>query len=339
MFRFFARKLGKVRFYSGLIRYRERMEVPLPDHIEVEPTTRCNATCGTCSRNVLTPEALKNDMTLEKIQRIVDQFPDLRSIRLVGLGEPFLNPEIDPILRFLKSRNLKVWLITNGSLLRDQWVRDLIHDCVYDVGVSIDSTDEEEFSRLRPMGKIGLKQVLDGLRLLISERDEGRSNIIVGVNNTVTHENYTKLKDIGGLCIDLGVDYLAISFVESWLIRGDVGYEAARRQVLASMEYLPRIRRHIWLTQFRLALRGIVVGYKIPRPRIGRCHWPYRSTHITAEGLVTPCCTRTQPQHGIFNILEDGDFSSYWNGPACKRLRRIHMDRDKEDAMCGNCPM
>jgi|GEM_PF-1712276 len=339
MFRFTARKLGKVRFYAGLTRFRAGMDVPLPDHIEVEPTTRCNATCGTCSRNVLNPEALKNDITLEDIRRIVDQFPNLRSIRLLGLGEPFLNPEIASILKFLKSRNLKVWLITNGSMMNQKWVRDLLHDCVYDVGVSIDSADEEEFARLRPMGRIGLSHILDGVRELIMERAQGRSNIIVGVNATVTQHNDGALPGIGSLCIDLGVDYLAIGFVENWLIRGDAGHEAARKQIAEAMEYLPRIRWKIRWTRLRLAMRGIVVGYKIPRSRLGKCHWPYRSTHITAEGLVTPCCTRTQPQHGTFNILEDGDFSGYWNGPAYKRLRRAHMDRDCSNAMCGSCPL
>jgi MoaA/NifB/PqqE/SkfB family radical SAM enzyme len=340
MIRNLQRKLGKLSFYAGMMRYKSALNAPMPTHIEVEPTTRCNATCGTCSRGSLAREDMKNDLLPSTLLKILASFPDLKSIRLVGLGETFLNPDIEKILQQLNDRSVKVWTITNGSQLRNPKIRQLIHDFIYEVGISIDSTDSAEFARLRPMGKIGLSEVTDGIRTLVSERNNGSSNVIIGINNTVTHENYSNLPELGALCLDLRVDYLAISFVENWLMKGDPGQQEAAERIRESMQFLPTIRRAIIKQQIRLGLRGIIVGYKVPWRRVGKCHWPFRSAHITAEGNVTPCCTRTQPNHGIFNILShDGDFAKNWNGPAYQELRQAHINGDTLNLMCGDCPL
>lgn len=338
MIRSLQRKLRKIQLFAGMLRYKENVIAPLPDYIEVEPTTRCNATCGTCSRSNLSRDDMKNDLLPSTMNRILESLPDLKSIRLVGLGEIFLNPAIEQILHQLKERNIKVWIITNGSMLRQKKIRDLIHDYIYEVGISIDSTDPDEFSRLRPMGKVGLAEVIEGARMLVAERNSGRSNVIIGINNTITNENYKNLHELGSLCINLGVDYLAISFIENWLMRGDAGHSDASEKLRNAMHHLPAIKQTIIKEQIRLGLRGIIVGYKIPRRRIGACQWPYRSAHITAEGNVTPCCTRTQPGHGMFNINTE-NFADHWNGPQYQTLRKAHMRKDTLNPICGDCPL
>jgi molybdenum cofactor biosynthesis enzyme MoaA len=52
-------------------------------------------------------------------------------------------------------------------MLLDEHVRNLIHDYIDDVAISIDSTKPEEFARLRPMGKTGLPEILNGIELLV----------------------------------------------------------------------------------------------------------------------------------------------------------------------------
>lgn len=338
MLRSICRKIRKVFFFWGIFRSRPSLVAPLPTHIEVEPTTRCNATCGTCSRNYLAQENMKTDISLQAFSEILDAIPTLKSIRLLGLGEVFLHPQIDELLAELKKRSIKVWIITNGSMLQDEKIRNLIHDHVYDLGISVDSTDEAEFARLRPMGKIGLADVIDGARQLIEERKNGRSDVIIGLCGTITHENAHDLPSLGSLCIDLAVDYLSMGFIENWLMKGDVGHQETSDRIHAEMNHLPAIHKLLKRQRWLLALNGIVMGFKIPRRRLGKCHWPYRSVHITAEGNVTPCCTRTQPNHGLFNMSE-GSFATNWNGAAYQDLRRAHMNKDYLNRICGDCPI
>lgn len=340
MLRALRRRARKAIFFTNLTRHTRALTVPLPTHIQVEPTTRCNATCGSCSRGSLPTSELKNDLDPEALQRILDAFPGLRSIRLLGLGEPFLTPGFDRILAILKERGVKVWLISNGSFFDQSRVRDLVHDYVFDVGVSIDSADPDEFRELRPMGAVGLEEVLEGTRQLIAERDAGRSDALVGFNAAISHTNCEGLDAIGDLCIDLGVDYLSVAAVENWLIQGDAGYEPSAEFVGESMRHARTIGKHVAALRRRLLMRGIILGYKTPTPRLGRCHWPFNSVHVSPNGTVTPCCIRTQAHtHGIFNMFTDGPFEQHWNGEAYQALRRAHLERDASNVMCGTCPM
>jgi MoaA/NifB/PqqE/SkfB family radical SAM enzyme len=339
LIRSIPRKVEKVVHFFRLTRYNPSLTVPLPTHIEVEATKRCNATCGTCTRSHLNQKDMKNDLNPDTMAKILSTLPGLTSLRLAGLGEIFLNPQIENILQQLKARSIRVWIITNGSLLLDEKVRNLIHDYVDDVAVSVDSTDPAEFARLRPMGKIGLAEVTQGIKLLIDERNAGRSNTTIGISTTVTHENYLDLPAIGSMSVDLGIDYVAIAFVENWMMQGDPGYSITSDSVNESMKFLPQIRTAIRQQQLRLALHCIPVGCKIPRRRVGKCYWPYRSIHITAEGLASPCCTRIRPNHALFNFLETENFEAEWNGAAYQELRLAHMRKDTLNPMCGTCPL
>jgi MoaA/NifB/PqqE/SkfB family radical SAM enzyme len=340
MLRTLQRRVRKAVFFTGLTRYRRSLTAPLPTHIQVEPTTRCNATCGSCSRGSLPTSELKNDLTPEALERILGTFPGLKSIRLLGLGEPFLTPGFETILRMLKERAVKVWLISNGSFFDAQRTRDLVHDYVFDVGVSIDSADPDEFRALRPMGAVGLDEVLAGTRTLIAERNAGRSDALIGFNAAISHTNCEGLNAIGDLCIDLGVDYLSVAAVENWLIDGDAGFESSAAFVAESMDHAKTIGRHVSALRRRLLLHGILLGYKTPKSRLGRCHWPFNSVHVSPHGIVTPCCIRTQAhRHGMFNMFTDGPFEAAWNGEAYQALRRAHLERDASNVMCGKCPM
>jgi MoaA/NifB/PqqE/SkfB family radical SAM enzyme len=340
LFRALQRRIGKAVFFTRVTRYPRDLEVSFPTHIEVEPTTRCNATCGTCSRTSLARSELRQDLQPGALEKILVTFPELKSIRLLGLGEPFLNPDFEAILKMLKDRGILTWLISNGSLLDSGHIRDLIHEYVFDIGVSIDSADPEEFQRLRPMGRVGLEEVLAGIRKLIGERRAGRSNVIIGVSATISHTNYGGLDAIGDLCVDLGVDYLSVVAVENWLIAGDVGYESSAKFVAESVKHAALIRRQVAALRRRMLLHGILLGYKTPEKRLGRCHWPFSSIHVTVDGTVTPCCIRTQAEtHGLFNLFSDEPFEVFWNGEAYKDLRRAHRSKDVSNRLCGNCPM
>lgn len=340
MLRSMVRQLRKAAFFARLDRYERALEVGLPTHIQVEPTTRCNATCGWCSRSTLAKHQLRNDLTPEVLTRILETFPDLRSIRLLGLGELFLNGHVATLLGMLKERGIRVWAFSNGAFLADRRVRNLIHDHLFDLTVSIDSADPEEFARLRPMGRVGLPEVVAGMRQLIEERDAGRSNLLVGVNCTISHTTYRVLDGVGDLCIDLGVDYLAVATVENWLVDGDPGYQPATDFVADMMKHKRIIEKQVAALRRRLLLRGILTGYKTPEKRLGRCHWPFNSVHVATDGTVTPCCIRTRAEtHGLFNLLSDKPFEAHWNGETYRELRRAHLARDTANRMCGSCPM
>src|SRR5215469_17308276 len=79
----------------------------LPRSLYLETTNRCDSKCQTCIRTFTTLEP-PADLTLERVEKIVDQFPGLDRVVLHGIGEPLLNAEIFDIIAYLKKRVLAV---------------------------------------------------------------------------------------------------------------------------------------------------------------------------------------------------------------------------------------
>ncbi len=97
-------------------------------------------------------------MSLAQIVDVLDKFPRLKEVILIGAGEPLLHPEWDQIVKLLSDRGLSLQFSTNGTLLTEEKVRKLPPET--NVYVSFDTLDSEKYRLLRG-GDI--KQVYDNL--------------------------------------------------------------------------------------------------------------------------------------------------------------------------------
>ncbi len=64
-------------------------------------------------------------LSLEKLKFIMKQFPYLRKISLVGVGEPLLNPELFEIIRWAKKERILIGFATNGMLLTKKNIENI----------------------------------------------------------------------------------------------------------------------------------------------------------------------------------------------------------------------
>ncbi len=66
----------------------------------------------------------------------------VRKINIAG-GEPMLYPHLDELCRLLKSMGFIVSIVSNGSLMTEEWISKVsgVVDCI---GISIDSPDEDD---------------------------------------------------------------------------------------------------------------------------------------------------------------------------------------------------
>ena len=67
--------------------------------LHVEPSTRCNAWCGSCARNKsgygLTDFVIE-DLKVERLKEVIDQLPNLETVQFCGnLGDPCASKIID----------------------------------------------------------------------------------------------------------------------------------------------------------------------------------------------------------------------------------------------------
>ncbi|KLU62820.1 coenzyme PQQ synthesis protein E [Peptococcaceae bacterium CEB3] len=87
--------------------------------------------------------------TIESILEIMKNDPNLKCVHLGGFGEPLSHPHIFSFIESLKKLNLQVELISNGSLLNDQRIDELIRLGLDKLFISLDGPDETEYNDIR----------------------------------------------------------------------------------------------------------------------------------------------------------------------------------------------
>lgn len=101
------------------------LSLPKVIDLELELTTLCNAHCQLCYRNYTAYKEHYPDNKVRPLEEVIAQietFPDLEWIRLVGtISEPTLYKPFHDLCRYIKSRNIKIEICTNGDTNNLQW--------------------------------------------------------------------------------------------------------------------------------------------------------------------------------------------------------------------------
>ena len=113
--------------------------------LQIEPTTRCNYTCGFCCGRHMP----QKDTSFDTIRAAFESLPYLRHVEIQGEGEPLLHPRFLEMVRLARGRDVEVSFITNGSLLAPGLVEELLDADVAKISVSIESADPEQFRSIR----------------------------------------------------------------------------------------------------------------------------------------------------------------------------------------------
>jgi radical SAM protein with 4Fe4S-binding SPASM domain len=123
------------------------MNKSLFDKVHIEITNICNLQCSFCPKVLRT----KKIMDLELFSKIVREVAPLtQQIALHLMGDPMLHPKLKDFLNICGSNNLKVFLVTNGTLLKEKHLLTLLHPTIRQVNFSLhsfsDNFPEKDFS-------------------------------------------------------------------------------------------------------------------------------------------------------------------------------------------------
>jgi MoaA/NifB/PqqE/SkfB family radical SAM enzyme len=168
--------------------------------LQVEPTTRCNFTCGFCVGRHLD----QSDMTLETFRRALEQLPDLERLEIHGEGEPLMHPDFFEMARMARDRGIKVSTITNGSMFSPERINRILEIGLETIFVSIESPRADDFEEIRG-GR--LPKVVKGIRALLAARAaRQQANPTVGFAVTVLKRTQGLELEIARLYAELGMD-------------------------------------------------------------------------------------------------------------------------------------
>ena len=162
---------------------------------------RCNSRCITC--DYWRHGAI--DMSLDGVRRLLPDLVRLNTrVALISGGEPLLNPEWPQIAELLRSRGLKLWLLTSGlSLAKHAFRAATLFDAIT---VSLDGTDPATYAAIR--GLDAFEKVCAGIRAV------ARTSTPVSLRVTVQRANYRQLPQFVLLARELGAQQLSFLAVD-----------------------------------------------------------------------------------------------------------------------------
>lgn len=160
--------------------------------VDWEITKDCNLECAHC---ITSSPIVQNQSSLGEKIRVINSLCDngLQEVSITG-GEPLSLPHIKELLRYLKQKNIRTNLLTNGTLLTKNLVLEL-KDLVSEIGVSIDGVDEESNDYIRGEGTFG--KIMKSIELLKSYDIKFSLYFTIHKKNKDIEEMINFSKDIG----------------------------------------------------------------------------------------------------------------------------------------------
>lgn len=157
-----------------------------PISINLDITSACNFSCPYCvDKKVLsTGDSFMLDEICSTIRLLSAK--GLKSVLLIGGGEPLLHPNFEDIVRYIKFLKLQLGIVTNGSIVsklveiahylgEKDWIR-----------FSLDAGTEETFQMIhKPRKEVKLNDICSSVKLIKDINDK----VSIGFAYIIFHEN------------------------------------------------------------------------------------------------------------------------------------------------------
>ncbi len=306
---------------------------PFEFFIQWHLTERCNLRCRHCYQG----ERSTDEMPFREIRNVIIEVSDTvkewsesygvslsPSMNITG-GEPFLRNDLPEILGEIKKQGLKIYLLTNGTLVDKKRARMLADLGVDGVQVSMEGP-EDVHDVIRGAGSYsasaaGVEQLVD-------------AGIAVTLNVTVSNLNAGQVKKIITFGSHAGVKRVGFSRL----------VPAGRGRALLSHMLTPAQVKELYEELFSLELKGIDVVSGDPvaaqmkvkskgdtgTTAISGCAAGVSGLTIQPNGNVTPC--RRLPL-SLGNVRRDSLREIWAASPVLEALR----DKSKYKGKCGAC--
>lgn len=291
-----------------------------------ECTLRCNLSCRHCGSDCR-KEALTPDMPLDHFLAVLDDVATMTSpsrvlVNTVG-GEPLVRPDIVECGKAITDRGFMWGFVTNGVLLTEQMLRDVLNAGLRTVAVSLDGL-ETEHNWLRGGSFDG---AMGAVKLLTLTR-----NLLWDVITCVNQRNFSTLPQLKQYLIDAGV--------KKWRIftifpqgRAKLNDELflSQEQYVELMDFIVSTRKEGKIN-LSYSCEGFLGDYEREvRGHIYRCDAGTMTASILANGDISGCLSiRSHYNQG--NIYHDR-FSEVWNNRFEQMRNRKWMKRDE----CAKC--
>jgi len=292
------RAWNRAKLLWGYLARRTRLGA-LPVEYIVETTAKCNLYCPMCPRE--THKQPKADMADDVFERLVRQSgKSAEHMMLIGLGEPFMDPQIFERIEFCHRHSISTLLSTNGTFLDERMSARVLDSPLEQITLSFDGASKETFEFYRKGAKF--EKVRDNFVRFSKMKRERGSKLQVVVQMVRMEGNAHEVGEFMRFWNAVpGVDQVRVKEDETNLMRPDAGHAAS--------------------------------DWKHP------CHYLWRGPmYVKQSGDVYPCCQSYMLDGKPLGNLATEDLVSIWNSTEMQEMRRLHVSgRGGEVDVCSRC--
>lgn len=347
----------KQRFYSKVFSrlFTNRKKLSFyPKQLNLELSTRCNLKCIMChshqSKRLQPGGARYGDLKdMRIIRNLRSALPFIQQVELNGNGESLMNSEFVSVFSLVRKTVSRVQVTSNGLLLNEKIIRELVKKGIDDIFISIHAASAELYNTISFPGKIqNLIFNIDLINYYKVKYKTPKPRIkfqFVGMK-----KNIAELPSLIKLAAEKNVaEILVLNLIEYPLVKDQNLLDAPELLKL----WLPRsiqLAKDLGvILTFVHNYQEIIDNKKTDEPvlpqniiqsevvnNIARdCLDPWTYAFVQMNGLVTPCCVMSSMYMGDLKVQS---FEQIWFGEAYQDLRTRILNNDPPES-CRQCTM
>lgn len=284
-----------------------RLKNPSLDWIQVEVSSHCNAGCLYCPHTLLHDQWKNQHLSLDLFERLVPCFPKTDLVFLQGWGEPFLCPDLMQMIALAKDAGCRVGTTTNGMLLDEKMVQQLITLQLDILCISLAGVDSAN-DRLRK--GTSLRRLLDTLGMISDMKKQNSSHYPkINIAYLLLHSGLDDVNQLPDMLAGLGIADIILSTLD-FVPEGPMAKEVVRPR---SKDAFNALDRQLRAVREKAKAHGINLCYHLVNPT-APCQVCTenieKAVFISSTGAVSPCVFTNLPITFDENQA-DGRFTSY----------------------------
>lgn len=322
-----------------LIWHRERVEAwrrgerIAPITIDCALSRACSYKCVYCYGQL--QENASRPLTREVIFRFLDDAAEIgvKAVSFVSDGESTCSPHLyDAILRG-RSNGLDMALGTNGFLLKDEHLAEILPALTY-LRFNISAAERERYSEIHGCQPEAFDKVIGTIRKCVALKRQLGLPVTLGMQMVLLPEFHDQILPLARLGAELGVDYLVIKHCSddehSSLGVDYAGYEQLT-ELLREAETLSSSCYQVSVKWSKI-LSGGKRSYR-------QCFGPPFIMQLSGSGLVAPCGMLFNERYHRYHIgnIADTSFKELWLGEHYwEVMNLIASEQFDAGTMCGS---
>lgn len=325
--------------------------LPTPSYVQIEPVGQCNLACTMCPINYRDDLPLHGKvrmMDFDLYTGLIDQFANLKTLHLQGLGEPTLHPRFFDMVSYAVKKGIRVTTNTNLTLINPARAEKCVTSGLDTLHFSIDGTTRETYERIRV--NANFDKVMTNLGNLVEAKRRLNSALPhLHMVMVIMKQNLAELPDLVRVAKEYGAEEV---FAQQ--LSHDFGDPAFNHKFQPLNDYIreqsllyedpERIEHYFGLARARAQELGVTLRLPRSRPRPHpadrpgreRCDWPWSSAYISFQGYAMPCCIASTPDTANFGLVNKTNFETVWNSPDYDRFRE-QLSSSEPPEICRSC--